>query len=131
MITLIVSFPSAAYQPAPPVCPNPKHHLANGAGPGAPPMLVPVHFVQPPPAQVPSFTNQPQAAFTTQPQAAFTTQPQGAFTNQPQAGFTNQPQGAPIMSYGPQPMQFQPMQPIVSLPPVSKLQGFIYLTYLN
>ncbi|XP_008468245.1 uncharacterized protein LOC103505668 [Diaphorina citri] len=75
---------SNSFQPAPVYQPEASHTISNGAG-GAPPMLLPVHFVSPPPSQVPAFNN-------------------------------NQ---TPIMSYGPhQPMQFQTMQPIVTLPPV-------------
>lgn len=110
-------FHSNSYQPSSGVHSSQKHHLNNGV-PGAPPMLVPVHFVQPPPSQVPNFTPQPPATFSAQPQTGFTNQPQAGFTNQPQANFNNQPQGAPMMSYGPQPIQFQPLQSaIVTIPP--------------
>ncbi|KAL1455507.1 hypothetical protein WDU94_009597 [Cyamophila willieti] len=80
---------SNSFQPAPVYTTEPTHPISNG-GAAAPPMLLPVHFVSPPPNQVPPFNG-------------------------------NQ---APIMNYAPQAMQFQPMQPIVSLPPPPQAEVF-------
>uniref|UniRef100_A0A8D8TU10 Protein CASC3 n=2 Tax=Cacopsylla melanoneura TaxID=428564 RepID=A0A8D8TU10_9HEMI len=80
---------SNSFQPAPVYTTEPTLPISNG-GAAAPPMLLPVHFVSPPPNQVPPFNG-------------------------------NQ---APIMNYAPQPMQYQPMQPIVSLPPPPQAEVF-------